>query len=106
MPRSLGSLFRKLTRNWIGPFARSRVITSAIVRDEDFQIVRQLSSEPELAAFRSLWFALVETDLATRTAPTGRAHFKLDVQHRSPDGRMHTNRWLYHPNGCVNALAI
>ena len=106
MPSSLGSLFRTLTRHSIGPFARSRVIVAVTVRDEDFRVVRQLSSDRELTAFRTLWYALVETDRATWTAPDGRAHFKLDVRHRSPDGRLHANRWLYHPDGCVNALAI
>jgi hypothetical protein len=32
--------------------------------------------------------------------------FQARHQHRSPDGRLHANRWIYHPDGCVNALAI
>jgi hypothetical protein len=103
---SIGACFRTHTRRWISPFARSRVITCVTVSDEKFQIIRQLSSEAELAAFRALWLALIEVDRSDRKPSKDRVHLAMDIQHRGRGGRLYGHRWFYHSDGYVTLLAI
>ena len=106
MPLSLGKLVRAVTRRWWGPFARGRTIVQVTVRDQDFRIVRVLASEQELAAFSRLWATAIETDHRSWVPPPGRTHHMLDIRWRDRRGRTRSSRWLYHPDGCMNLLAI
>ena len=103
--RSPGRLFRAATRRWLGPFAASRKIVKVTVRDQEFRIVRELTSEPELAAFRNLWAALVEADQRPAAPPPGRALYKLQIQ-SIQSGRRANATWFYSSGGTVELLAI
>jgi hypothetical protein len=106
MPLAPGKLVRAVTRRWLGPLAHGRTIVQVTVRDQDFRVVRVLASEHDLAAFGGLWATMTEADLRSSALPPGRAHHKLDIQWRDRSGRRHTSRWLYHPGGFLNLVAI
>jgi hypothetical protein len=106
MTFSPGKIFRAATRHWLGPFARSRRVVKVTVRDEDFHVVRVLESEPDLAAFCTLFSALIEVDPRSWPLVPGRRYRKLDVLCVGRDGRTRSGRWLYHPGGFVIPLAI
>jgi hypothetical protein len=106
IPLSPGKLVRAVTRRWLGPLARDRTIVRVTVRDQDFRVVRVLASEHDLAAFSELWAAMTEADLRSWALPPGRSHHKLDIQWRDRSRRRRTSRWLYHPGGFVNLVAI
>jgi hypothetical protein len=101
-----GSLFRTATRRWFGPAADADRIAKVTVRDEDFQVVRVLDSERELAAFRKLWAALVEADSRPWTPPPDRPYYKLNIQLIGFGGRTENASWFYFPGGCVKLLAV
>jgi hypothetical protein len=103
---SPGKTFRAATRNWIGPFARTRRIVKVTVRDQNFQVVRVLASEPSLIAFRAAWSALIEIDPASWTPAQGQPHYNLIVEWRERGDRVHSNHWFYHPGGFLNLLAV
>jgi len=106
MTLSLGSLFRTTARQWFGPFAHGRKIVKVTIRDQKFAVIRELTSERDLAAFRDLWSAMVESDPRSRPSAAARAHYKLDIQWTGRDGRLHSSRWFYYPGGFVELLAI
>jgi hypothetical protein len=106
MALRFGQLFRAATRRWLGPFARTRHIVKVTVRDENFHIIRVLTSDKELLAFRDLWSGLVEIDPGSWVRPPGASHRKLDIQWTRSDGRTHTSRWHYHPGGYIRILGI
>jgi hypothetical protein len=103
---SPGKTFRAATRRWIGPLARTGGIVKVTVRDQNFQIVRVLASEADLAAFRALWSALIEVDLRSWTPAPGQPHHSLIIEWSGRDGRARSSHWFYHPGGFVNLLAI
>jgi hypothetical protein len=103
---NLGKLFRAATRRWLGPFADTRTIVKVTVRDQEFHIVRELTAAHDLAAFRELWSGMTEVDAKSWPPAATRTHYKLDVQWSGRDGRLHSSRWLYHPGGFVNLVAI
>ena len=103
---NLGKLFRAATRRWLGPFADARTIVKVTVRDQEFHIVRELTAAHDLAAFRELWSGMTEVDPKSWPPAATRTHYKLDVQWTGPDGRSNSSRWLYHPGGFVNLVAI
>jgi hypothetical protein len=103
MTFSPGKILRAATQHWFGPFARTRRIVKVTVRDQDFQIVRVLKSEPDLTAFRALWSAMIEVDGSSWTPPLGQAYHHLIIEWSGPGGSSH---WYYHPGGFVNLLAI
>ena len=103
---SLGKLFRAATRRRFGPFANARKIVKVTVRDQEFRVVRELTTEPDLAAFRELWLAMTEVDPRSWHPSATAAHYKLDVRYTGRDGRFHTGRWFYYPGGYLNVLAI
>lgn len=103
---NLGKLFRAATRRWLGPFADTRKIVKVTVRDQEFRVVRELTAQQDLAAFRELWSGMTEADPKLWPPAATRTHYKLDVQWTGRDGRLHSSRWLYHPSGFVNLLAI
>ncbi len=103
---NLGKLFRTATRRWLGLFADTRTIVNVTVRDKEFRIVRELTAQRDLAGFRELWSGMAEFDPTSWPPAATRAHYKLDVQWTGRDGRLHSSRWLYHPGGFVNLVAI
>jgi hypothetical protein len=105
MTFSPSKIFRRATRRWIGPFARTRGIVRVTVRDQNFQIVRALKTESDLAAFRALWSAMVEVDPRSWTPPPGQPHHNLIIEWNARS-RGRSSHWFYHPGGFVNLLAI
>jgi hypothetical protein len=103
---SPGKIFRAATRCWIGPLAHTRSIVKVTVRDQNFQIVRVLASEADLAAFRALWSALIEVDPRSWTPAPGQPHQSLIIEWSGRGGRARSSHWFYHPGGFVNLLAI
>ena len=106
MTFSPGKIFRAATQHWFGPFARTRRIAKVTVRDENFGILRVLKSEPDLAAFRALWSAMIEADLHSWTPPPGQPYHSLIIEWIGRGGRTDSSHWFYHPGGFVNLLAI
>ena len=101
-----GKTLRAATRNWIGPFARTRRIVKVTVRDQNFQILRVLKSEPDLAAFRALWSELIEVDPRSGTPALEQAHHSLIIEWSERGGRARSSHWFYHPGGFVTLLAV
>jgi hypothetical protein len=103
---SPGKTFRAATRHWIGPLAGTRSIAKVTVRDQNFQIVRVLASQGDLAAFRALWSELIEVDPRSWTPVPGQPHQSLIIEWSGRSGRARSSHWFYHPGGFVNLLAI
>jgi hypothetical protein len=106
MAFSAGKFFRAATRRWFGPAAGTEGIVKVTVRDADFHVIRVIESERDLATFRALWAALVETDPGSWTQPAGSAHYKLDIQWVGRDRRTQSSRWFYFSDGTIRLLAI
>ena len=108
MALSFGTLFRAATRRWLGPPADARTIVKVTVRDEDFQLVRVIDSERDLAAFRALWAALVEADPGSYTPPPGwRPYYKLIIEKTGRGGRSSSASWFYFPwGGTIKLLTV
>lgn len=75
------------------------------MRDQDNQIIKVITSDRDLAAFRDMWSTMSEAEPASWTPAAGRSHYKLDIQWTRRAGRTRTSRWLYHPDGFVNLVA-
>jgi len=97
---STGDLIRAMAWRWRGPAAWARGIVSVSVRDHNFKLVKTITSERELAAFREMWSEIIEAE-PRLWQPT--IHYKLDIQHQQAE---HSNRWLYDPVGLVRLVAI
>ena len=106
MAFSPGKILRAKTRRWIGPLAATRRVVKVTVRDQNFQIVRVLASESDLAAFRALWSALVEVDPGSWTPEPAQPHHSLIIEWSERGGRARSSHWFYHPGGFLNLLAI
>ena len=106
MTLSPGRLFRTATHRSLGPFAYSRGIVKVTVRDKDSRIVRVLTSERDLAAFRALWAALVEADPGSWTPPPGAPYYRLTIQSVGRSGGGVSASWFYFPGGYIRLLAI
>lgn len=100
-----GKLFRAATRSWYGPFARPDRIVNVAVRDQDFELVRILDCERDLAAFRKQWAALVEVDRDCHTWQRGQPYYKLAIQSVGLGGRAESS-WYYFPGGYFKLLAV
>ena len=105
MSFSPGKVFRAATRNWIGPFARTRRIVKVSIRDKDFQTIRVLASESGLAAFCAFWSELIEVDRHAWSPAPGQVHYNLIVEWAAR-GTTKSSHWFYYPGGFVNLLAI
>jgi len=106
MAFSPGKLFRAAARRWFGPLAGTEGIVKVTVRDADFHVVRVIESERDLAAFRALWAALVETDPGSWAAPPGRQYYKLAIEWIGRGGRAESSSWFYFPGGSIKLLAV
>jgi hypothetical protein len=98
---STGKLIRALLWRWKGPPARARIIVRVSVRDHNFQLVKVITSDGDLASFRKMWSTLVEADPGLCRQAASGVHYKLDIQWAS-----HGSRWLYDPAGFVRVLGI
>jgi len=106
MTYSPGRLFRAATRRWLGPFAASRKIVKVTVRDQEFRIVRELTSQADLTAFRELWSAMVEADRSLWSQVAERRYYKLSIESIGRGGRTGSATWFYFSGGYIKLLAI
>jgi hypothetical protein len=84
-------------------------ITRVVVRDGQFQVIKELTGDDELPEFRRLWFDRVEADpelwRAAGQESYGHGAYKLDLRRPTKSGNR-SSRWLYDPSGLVKLLAI
>jgi len=108
MMPSAGKLFRAATRRWLGPTADPDSIVKVTVRNEEARVVRVLTSERDLAAFRALWAGLVEVDpRSSRPPPEWRPCYRLSIERVGRGGRTAHATWFYSPvGGYIQMLAI
>jgi hypothetical protein len=106
MGMSIGKVVRAMIRRWWGPFARARKIVKVTVRDQDFRIIKGITSDRDLAAFHEMWSKMTEADHELLRPRSGRFHYTLDIQSTGHNSRTRSNRWHYHSDGFMSLLAI
>ncbi len=107
MALSPGQLFRAATSRWFGPAANAGSIVKVTVRDEDFQLIRVIASERDLAVFRALWAGLVEADPSSIAPPPGWRPYKLNIETAGRGGQTKSASWFYFPSsGTIKLLAV
>jgi hypothetical protein len=103
---SPGRLFRTATRRWLGLVRTADRIVKVTVRDENFQLVRVIDAERDLAVFCKLWAALVEADPDSWSPKPGQPYYKLGIQSIQRGVRTANAEWFYFPGGYIQLLAI
>jgi hypothetical protein len=106
MSMSIGKVVRAIIRRWWGPVARARKIVKVTVRDQDFRIIKVITSDRDLAAFHEMWSEMIEAERKLWTPSSGRFHYTLDIQSTGRNSRTRNNRWHYHSDGLLSLLAI
>jgi len=94
-------LLRAITAPWWGPAARAGKIVQVTVRGADFEVVKTISRDPDLARFREMWSRIIEVEPAPENSAARRFTYKLDIVFGT-----RSSRWPYDPAGFVKLLAI
>jgi hypothetical protein len=103
---SIGTVVRAMIWRWRGPVANARKIVKVTVRDQDFRIIKVITSDRDLAAFHGMWSKMTEAEHKLWTTGSGRFRYTLDIQSTGHNSRTRSNRWHYHSDGFVSLLAI
>lgn len=81
-----------------GAVAAPAEVHRVVVRDSEFRVVSEISSEPDMAKFQQHWSSKVTTTLNS-VQPYSAFKYKLDISSGTGAGR-----WLYNPNGLLVKL--